>query len=142
MKRLLALPLFLALTAAAAPMPKVEVAEGDWHDLPLLQNRGYDHLQSNVMQRLWEIAKDRKCTLPGYSLGKLDLRLSFAAQYNPDGSLGRLILPKLDCPEAEGILAGAVLEMMQGGDYRRHGASPQGWYKGNLTFGFEGGRGS
>ena len=142
MKQLLALPLLLALSAATLPTPKVEVADGDWSTLQSLQNRGYDHLQSNVMQRLWEIAKQRKCTLPGYSMGKLDMRLSFAAQYNPDGSVGRLVLPKLNCPEAEGILAGAVLEMMQGGDYRRHGESPEGWYQGALTFGFEGGRGS
>ena len=141
MKRLLFVPVLLA-TIAAAPAPKVEVATGDWSDLPLLQSQGYDHLHSNVMQRLWELANQRKCQIPGYSLGKLDLRMTFAAQYNPDGTLGRLILPAMDCPEAEGILAGAVLEMIQGGDYRRHGESPEGWYRGNLTLGFEGGRGS
>lgn len=142
MKRLLALPLLLAALGAAAPMPKVEVATGDWSGLPLLQSRGYDHLQSNVMQRLWELAKRRQCTIPGYSMGKLDLRMSFAAQYNPDGSLAHLVLPQMNCPEAEGILAGAVLEMIQGGDYRPQGQSDKGWYRGNLTFGFEGGLGS
>ena len=142
MKRLLALPLFLATLAAAGPMPKVEVATGDWSQLPPLQSRNYDHLQSNVMQRLWEIAHAKTCTIPGYSIGNLDFRMSFAAQYNPDGSVARLIVPKLDCPEAEGILAGAVLEMIQGGDYRPTGKSEKGWYKGSLTFGFEGGRGS
>ena len=142
MKHVLALPLFLALIAATPPAPKVEIADGDWSALPALQNRGYDHLRSNVMQRLWELAHQRKCKIAGYSLGKLDMRLSFAAQYNPDGSISRLILPRMDCPEAEGILAGAVLEMIQGGDYLRRGESPEGWYQGALTFGFEGGRGS
>jgi len=142
MKRLLALPLLLATSAAAGPGPKVEVATGEWNDLPSLESRNYDHLQSNVMQRLWEIAHAKTCTIPGYSIGNLDFRMSFAAQYNPDGSVARLIVPKLDCPEAEGILAGAVLEMIQGGDYRPTGKSEKGWYKGSLTFGFEGGRGS
>ena len=142
MKRLLALPLFLATLAAAGPMPKVEVATGDWSQLPPLQSRNYDHLQSNVMQRLWEIAHTKTCTIPGYSIGNLDFRMSFAAQYNPDGSVARVIVPKLDCPEAEGILAGALVEMIQGGDYRPTGKSEQGWYKGSLTFGFEGGLGS
>jgi hypothetical protein len=141
MKRLLALPL-LFVTVAAAPMPNVEVATGDWNDLPALQSRGYDHLHSSVMQRLWEIAHSRTCTIPGYSIGNLDFRMSFAAQYNADGSVGRVIVPKLDCPEAEGILAGAVVEMIQGGDYRPTGKSDQGWYKGSLTFGFQGGQGS
>jgi hypothetical protein len=142
MKRLLALPLFLATLAAAGPMPKVEVATGDWSQLPPLQSRNYDHLQSNVMQRLWEIAHTKTCTIPGYSIGNLDFRMSFAAQYNPDGSVARVIVPKLDCPEAEGILAGALVEMIQGGDYRPTGKSEEGWYKGSLTFGFVGGRGS
>ena len=142
MKRLLALPLLLTILTAAAPLPKVEVATGDWSDLPTLKSRGYDHLHSNVMQRLWELAHSRTCTIPGYSIGNLDFRMSFAAQYNPDGSIGRLILPKLNCPEAESVLAGALVEMIQAGDYRRGSESPDGWYQGSLTFGFEGGQGS
>jgi hypothetical protein len=43
----------------------------------------------------------------------------------------------MNCPEAEGLIAGAILEMMQGGDYRRVGSSPEGWYQGSLTFGYE-----
>lgn len=138
MMRFVALPLALAaLAAAAPPMPKVETADGDWSQLPLLQSRGYDHLHSNVMQRLWELAKARQCTIPGYSNGKIDMRLSFAVQYNPDGTIARLVLPKMNCPEAEGIIAGALIEMMQGGDYRPTGKSEEGWYRGNLTFGYE-----
>jgi hypothetical protein len=94
------------------------------------------------MQRIWEIARERTCRIPGYSVGNLDFRMSFAAQYNPDGTVARLVMPKLDCPEAEGILAGALLEMIQAGDYRRTSDSPEGWYKGSLTFGFEDGLGS
>jgi hypothetical protein len=136
MKRLLALPLLFATIAATAP--KVEAVTGDWSKLPALESRGYDHLNSNVMQRLWELASEKKCTIPGYSLRKLDLRLSFAVQYNADGSLGRLLVPAMNCPEAEGVIAGAIIEMMQGGDYRRTTApNPDGWYQGALTFGYE-----
>jgi hypothetical protein len=135
MKRFLALPLVLAIVAAAPP--KVEVADGDWSWLPMLQSRGYDHLDPKLMARLWEIAQQRQCKLPGYSGGKLDLRLSFAAQYNPDGSLARVILPRMNCTEAEGIIAGAVLEMMRAGDYRPTGQNPDGWYRGNFAFGYE-----
>jgi hypothetical protein len=139
MKASLFVPLGLALMAATAPQPKVQVADGDWSELPLLQSRGQDHLHPNAMQRVWELANQGKCQIPGYSLGTLDMRLSFAAQYNPDGSLAQLILPQMNCPEAEGVLAGAVLEMVQGGDYRQTGKSPTGWYRGNLMFVFEGG---
>ena len=139
MKSLVLLPLLLAASAALAtePLPKVETATGNWTDLPRLESRDYAHLNSNAMQRIWEIAKERKCKIPGYVTGKLDMRLNFAVQYSPDGKLSRVVLPPLDCPEAEGIIAGAVIAMVQGGDFRRKGESPEGWYQGDLFFGFE-----
>jgi hypothetical protein len=90
------------------------------------------------MVRLHEIASGGQCRLPGYLGNRLDLRLSFAAQFDPDGTLRHVLIPKLDCPEAEGIVGGALLEMMQGGDYRPTGKNPDGWYQGSFTFGFEG----
>lgn len=139
MKRLALIPLFIAATAAAAtePLPRVEIATGNWNELPRLESRGYSHLDSNAMQRIWEIAKERKCRIPGYVTGKLDMRLNFAVQYSADGKLSRVVLPPLDCPEAEGIIAGAVIAMVQGGDFKRKGESPEGWYQGDLFFGFE-----
>lgn len=139
MKRLALIPLLLAASVAVAadPMPKVETATGQWDSLPRLESRGYDHLDSNAMQRIWEIAKARQCRIPGYVTGKLDLRVNFAVQYDPSGALSRVILPPLDCPEAEGIIAGAVIAMVRGGDFRRKGESPEGWYQGDLFFGFE-----
>jgi hypothetical protein len=139
MKRFFALPLLLALTAASAPPVSVEAADSDWSYLPRLSHRGYEHLNTKMMARLHEIASQNQCRLPGEFLGKrLDLRLSFAAQYDPDGTLRKIVIPKLNCPEAEGIIGGALLEMMKGGDYRPTGKNPDGWYRGNLTFGFEG----
>lgn len=124
----------LASMANAASPVSVETATGDWSNLPRLQTLGSDHLQSKVMVRLHQIASQGQCTLPGYSAGRLTLRISFAAQYDPDGSLRRIILPKLQCPEAEGLIGGALLDMMRGGDYRRTGKSPKGWYRGQFGF--------
>jgi hypothetical protein len=138
MKAYLALPLFAALVAASAPPVTVETANGDWSQLPQLSQRGFNHLNTKMMVRLHEIASHRQCELPGYLGNRLDLRLSFAAQFDPDGSLRRVVIPKLNCPEAEGIVGGALLEMMQGGDYRPTGKNPDGWYQGKFTFSFEG----
>jgi hypothetical protein len=138
MKRYFALPLFMALIAASAPPVTVETATGDWSKLPQLSQRGYDHLNTKMMVRLHEIASHGQCRLPGYLGNRLDLRLSFAAQFDPDGTLRRVVIPKLDCPEAEGIVGGALVEMMHGGDYRPTGKNPDGWYQGSFTFGFEG----
>ena len=134
MKLLLSSYMILALTTAAGSPVIVETATGDWSKLPRLQTLGSGHLSSKVMVRLHQIASQGQCSLPGYSAGRLDLKISFAAQYDPGGSLQRIILPKLNCPEAEGLIGGALLDMMRGGDYRRTGKSPRGWYRGRVGF--------
>jgi hypothetical protein len=137
MKRLAFAPVLLILSSASMAEPVVQTAAGDWTRLPQLSQRGYDHLDINVMSRLYRIASERKCALPGYSHTGLDLNLSFAVQYNPDGSLGRIILPKLDCPEAEGLLGYAIIKMINAGDYKATGENPEGWYQSELTFNYE-----
>lgn len=137
MKHFLYLPALMALTAATAPPVIVETAVSDWSFLPSLSSRGYDHLNLKMMAKLQEIASKGQCKLPGgYDRGKLDLRVSFAAQYAPNGALQRIVIPKLNCPEAESVLGGAVLEMLQGGDYRPTGKNPDGWYQGDLSFSY------
>lgn len=138
MNLLFALSLVLASAAGSPSAVTVEAADGNWSNLPRLQARGYDHLNSDFMTRLHQIASQGQCRLPGYSDGRLDLRLSFAAQYDPGGSLSRIVIPKLNCPEAEGLVGGALLEMMGGGDYRPTGKNPDGWYRGEFAFSFVG----
>jgi len=132
---------FALLLAAAAGSPtqvSVETAVGDWSSLPSLEERVNEHLNTKAMARLHAIARQGECRLPGYAKGNLVMRLSFAVQYDPAGSLQRILIPKLDCPEAEGIIGGTLLSMMKGGDYRPTGKSPEGWYQGQLNFTFEG----
>ena len=138
MNLLLSTSLILALTAGSPAAVTVQAATGDWSNLPRLQARGYDHLNTDAMARLHQIASRGQCRLPGYSAGRLDLRLSFAAQFEAAGALQRIVIPKLECPEAEGVIGGALLEMMRGGDYRPTGKNPDGWYRGQFTFSFAG----
>ena len=134
MNLLLPFGLLLASVAESPGAVTVETANGDWSALPSLEQRVSDHLDTRAMARLHAIAKAGECSLPGYAKGQLVMRLSFAAQFDPAGSLQRIILPKLNCPEAEGIIGGALLKMVSGGDYRPTGKSPEGWYRGQLNF--------
>jgi hypothetical protein len=138
MQLLLSLYYILALTVGAASPVVVETASGDWSKLRRLQTLGSDQLDTKVMVRLHQIASQGQCSLPGYSAGRLDLRLTFAAQYDPGGSLQRIVIPKLNCPEAEGIIGGALLAMMRDGDYRPTGKNPRGWYRGQFGFSITG----
>jgi hypothetical protein len=138
MKSLCAFPLLLVAATAAAAAVSVEVANGDWSKLPQLSQRGYEHLDEKMMAKLYEIADSKQC--PSYALnqGKLDFRIGFAVQYDPAGNLSRVVLPRLECPEAESVAGGALLEMLQSGDYAPTGKSRNGWYQGTLGFSFAG----
>lgn len=138
MRKFLCLPLLVASAAAAQPAAKVEVATGDWSGLPALKLNGYDHLSSAVMSKVYEIGRSKNCRLPGQSGHKLDLSVSFAAKFSSNGKLERLILPQLNCPEAESWLGGTLLKSVQHGDFVPTGESPEGWYRGDLSFYYEG----
>ena len=138
MKYLLVLPAAIGLMAASPQSVSVESANGDWSHLPVLSARGYDHLNSVMMAKLYEIAAEGRCRLPGFAANRIDFDLTFAAQYDKDGGLRRIIIPKFNCPEAESVIGGTVLEMLEGGDYRPTGKNPYGWYRGKFSFSFEG----
>lgn len=138
MNKLLGLSLLLAAAAVPASAVTVESATGDWSKLPRLSQRGYQNLTEKMQAKLFEIAESKQCPSFGLTQGRLDFRISFATQYASDGTLQRLILPNLDCAEAEGVVGGAVLGMLQAGDYSPTGKSKNGWYQGELGFTFTG----
>lgn len=132
MRLLIAAALLLAAAPAAAVT--VESATGDWSGLPKLKFIGTNHLNHGAIIEAHEAALAGKCQLPGQQGRDLDLNLSFAVQFGADGTLQRVLLPKLDCPRAEGVLGGAIVEMINGGDYRPTGVNAEGWYQGTLRF--------
>lgn len=137
MKRLLIPALLLGsipAVCAAAP-PSVETANANWSQLPKLKQHSNDHMSNTAISRIYEISGEGKCSIPGRNgRGLLDFDMSFAAQFEKDGSLNRVILPKMNCPEAEGVLGGILVKMIQSGDYRNDGSNEDGWYRGDLSF--------
>jgi hypothetical protein len=138
MRALCALSLLLAASSAPAAAVTVESANGDWTKLPQLEQRGYGHLSEKMQAKLFEIAESRQCPAFVLDQGRLNFRIGFATQYADDGALSRLVVPKLNCAEAESVAGGAVLEMIQAGDYAPTGKSRNGWYQGTLGFSFAG----
>lgn len=139
MSRVGTLTLLLAFfSVPAVAGVTVESATGDWSKVPQLSQRGYQHLNEKMEAKLYEIASSGRC--PSFTLNhdRLDFRISFATQYVADGSLTRIVLPQLSCADAEAVIGGALLEMLQGGDYAPSGKSPNGWYQGALGFTFAG----
>ena len=138
MKAFLALPLLLAVPTAGPAAVVVESAKGDWSKLPQLSQNGYAHLNEKMQAKLFEIAESKQCPSFTLKLGRLDFRMGFAVQYDAAGKLSRVVLPKLDCVEAESVAGGAILEMLQAGDYSAKGETINRWYQGTLGFSFAG----
>lgn len=130
----------LALFAASAQAPVVQVATGDWSGLPRLQVISYDHLSTTIMTKLYEIGRQQKCQLPGHRGSRMDMSISFAAQFSPDGKLNRLLIPQLNCPEAEAWLGGTLVRSIGHGDFRpaQNDLNLEGWYRGDFSFYYEG----
>jgi hypothetical protein len=138
MNRLYTLSLLLAALSVPARAVTVETADGDWSKLPQLSQHGYNHLNEKMEAKLFEIAQSNQCPSFALKQGRLDFSIGFAAQYAPDGTLSKVVIPKLNCAEAESVVGGTLLEMIQGGDYAPTGKSPAGWYQGGLGFTFAG----
>jgi hypothetical protein len=138
MRSLKVLAVLLTAVSMPAAAVTVESASGDWTKLPQLSQRGYNHLSEKMQAKLFEIAESKQCPAFALDQGRLNFRIGFATQYASDGTLQRVILPKLDCPEAESVAGGAVLEMLHAGDFAPNGQSKNGWYQGTLGFSFAG----
>ncbi|MEO8547078.1 MAG: hypothetical protein ABI422_01795 [Sphingomicrobium sp.] len=138
MKSVFALVLTAGITTAAPATVRVETASGDWKNLPQLNQKGYNHLSEKMQAKLFEIAESKSCPAFALKQGRLDFRVGFAVQYEATGTLARLLLPKLDCAEAESVTGGVLLEMLNSGDYSPTGKSSTGWYQGTLGFSFTG----
>ena len=132
MKRFLALALLLSALPASAQT--VETAVGNWNKLPPAKERGVDTISPVAIVRIHQVIASGDCVIPGQSKRKLDMRVTFALQFSPDGALQRVVLPRLGCAEIEGIIGGAVLELTKAGRYAPTGKNETGWYRGELSF--------
>lgn len=129
---------FLALTAllvsAPAAAQTVQVAESGWSHLPRMQHLSNNHLDNISLAGVHGAIRRGDCAIAGQSEDHVDLTVPFAAQFAPDGTLNQLVLKRLGCPLVEGIVAGALLEMLKGGDYRPLSYNSEGWYQGEFSF--------
>ena len=140
MRKMFAIPLLATLIAASPAPPRVEVATGDWSQLPYMPLIGYSHLNSSIMSKVYEIGRQHRCKLPGQFGSHIDMSVSFAVQFTPEGKLARLLLPPLNCPEAESWLGGTLVQSIEKGDYRpqAQNLNLEGWYRGEINFYYEG----
>ena len=132
MKHILAAALLLAAAPAAAQT--IEVASGDWRNIPEMRAQVGAAVDSNAVAAIAEMVDRRECTIPGQRRGNLDMTVPFLVQYDAHGAIQRLVLHPLGCARAEGVLAGALLRLVQHGAFAPAGGPREGWFRGEVGF--------
>ena len=129
----------IALALLAAPLPAsaqtVVASDADWSYLPTMPRLAQHHLTPEAITSIHEVIIEGQCALPGQSKRELDMSVPFAARFDESGKVEQLVIRRLGCPRIEGIIAGALLEMIAADEYRPTGRNPDGWYRGTVSFG-------
>ena len=123
----------LLLVAAPASAQTVEFASGDWRNIPEMRTEPGAAVDSNAVAAIAEMIDRGECTIPGQRRGELDMTVPFLVLFETNGSIERLVIHQLGCARAEGVLAGAVLRMVQHGMFEPVGGRREGWFRGEVA---------
>jgi hypothetical protein len=133
MKLVLAATAALLLSSTPASAATIESGTGDWRDVPMMRQI-VDSMDSKAVAYIHEMVETGECTIEGQRKNKLDMTVPFIVLFTADGSVDRLIIEKIGCTKAEGVLAGEVLKMIDRGAYRPVGGMREGWFRGEVSF--------
>ena len=123
----------LLLGSAPALATTVEVGTGNWSNIPVMRQIG-DSLDSNTVGAIYEMVESGECVIEGQRKGKLDMTVPFLIKVNASGAIERLIVEKIGCDKAEGLLAGAILKLVDRGAFRPRGGMREGWFRSEVSF--------
>jgi hypothetical protein len=128
--------LALALLASAVPVAaqKVEVAEGDWSSMPMMRFVDLQSITPEAVVSIQRLVTSGECEIAGVSKRQVDMTVPFLVRFSPNGAVEHVVLRKIGCPKAEGILAGAVLGLLKAGTFKPTGENKTGWYRSELSF--------
>jgi hypothetical protein len=123
----------LLLGSVPAMATTVEVATGDWSNIPKLAP-AMESIDSNAVAAIAESIESGECVIEGQRKGRLDMKVPFLVQFGAGGTPERLVIGKLGCDKAEGILGGALLKLVDRGVFRPSGGMRRGWFRSEVSF--------
>ena len=111
----------------------VEVAEGDWSNITQMRQM-VDSIDSDTVAGIHEMIENGECVIEGQRAGKLDMSVPFLVQFSASGNIDRLVIQKFGCAKAEGLLAGALLRLIERGGVRPAKGQREGWFRSEVSF--------
>jgi hypothetical protein len=123
----------LAFTATPSAAQQVEVAEGNWSDIPQVRAAGHGRMSDRALDKAAQLlGRDGPC-----ATGKstIDMTVPFLLEFEPQGrAVRRIVVHKAGCVELEKLVGGVVLTLAQNGEYRPTGENLAHWYRGQISF--------
>ncbi len=129
--------LIVAVAMAAAPaaaQTTVDVGTGDWSRIPEVRPRGHMQMADAQMDMIEQVAGQGRCNVPGLGARAVDISVPFLIRYGANGTVERIVLQDLRCPELEVALGAAVLHLARADEYRPRGHTVPGWYRSEIAF--------
>lgn len=124
-----ALAAALLLGSVPAAAASVEVATGDWSNIPWAERRAYNIISGEAVDRIHKSFANGSCKMRGQTKNRVNLRVPFLVKFADDGSVDRIVVRKLGCPDVEAVLGSALLHQVKGGDYKATGENEALWYR-------------
>lgn len=123
----------IATFALPATAQRIEVSDGDWSDFPALAKSQTVNLGDGAMADIDRLVAAGKCDKIG-NKKRIRMEIPFIAQFSEGGSVERVMLQRIGCPEVEAIAANAAYYAAKGGLIKSGTSNPAGWYRGLVSY--------
>lgn len=125
-----------ALLSQAALAQTVEVAEGDWSDIPAAALAdGPAFISDQSMTRIDKLLAAGKCPSVG-NRKRADLNVPILVQFDRGDQVQKIVVRRIGCPEVEAIVGGIAAGRAKQGYYRSNGKNQTGWYRSEISYSF------
>jgi hypothetical protein len=133
MKRI-ALLLAVTMLAVPAAAQTVQTGRGEFSKFPQLKKKNIPLDYNRLIAWTEEALSRGKCQLKGQRPKKFDIDVPYAALVEPDGTVRRIIIGEIGCPELETMVGSTIVEMVKRGDIKPTGQDQAYWYGDRIAF--------
>ena len=123
--------LAISLLFATPALSQLSTASGNWDNIPMARQLGKYQASTASMVKL-DAALAGSCIKRERRSQRLDLRIPFLIEFGSDRSVKRVVVKKLNCPDAEALLGNVILGLAQNGEYVPTGLNQANWYRGEF----------
>jgi hypothetical protein len=123
-----------ALISHTALAQTVEVAEGDWSNIPAASLADVPaFISERSMGRIEKLLAAGKCPSVG-NRKYVSLNVPILVQFDGGNQVQKIVVRRIGCPEVEAIVGGIAAGRAKQGYYRSTGKNQTGWYRSEISY--------